>query len=107
MAKVSDSCKIKVLAIQPIPAYVVTFDNSLVRRRRLDALNRPFSLGANARLLTECSFRKESVAMGRAMIDFGRFAQLCGHWAIEGCHSLCMEPASPQNESPVASRFPL
>src|SRR4051812_10120522 len=26
---------------------------------------------------------------------------------IEGCHSLCMEPASPQNESPVASRFPL
>jgi hypothetical protein len=32
-------------------------------------------------LLTECSFRKESVAMGRVMIDFGRFAQLCGHWA--------------------------
>jgi hypothetical protein len=31
MAKVSDSCKIKVLAIQPIPAYVATFDNSLVR----------------------------------------------------------------------------
>src|SRR3954467_11222246 len=26
---------------------------------------------------------------------------------IEGCHSLCMEPASPQNESSVASRFPL
>ena len=26
---------------------------------------------------------------------------------IEGCLSLCMEPASPQNESPVASRFPL
>ena len=21
--------------------------------------------------------------MGRAMIDFGRFAQLCGHWAME------------------------
>ena len=20
--------------------------------------------------------------MGRAMIDFGRFAQLCGHWAL-------------------------
>src|SRR3954463_16089914 len=26
---------------------------------------------------------------------------------IEGCLSLCMEPVSPQNESSVASRFPL
>jgi len=82
MTKVSDSCKIKVLAIRPIPADITTFDNSLVRDGSWTPWTARFRSGRTPDFWQNAHSVKSLWPMGRAMIDFGRFAQLCGHWAI-------------------------